>query len=67
MQTVPVKPGKLMALLWPLYVLTAVAVAVHPSAWCPLTSTSVFVLSTPVLFLLVGLAARGRWRAMLTD
>ncbi len=62
MQTRPVNPGKLMALFWPLYVLTAVAVAVHPSAWCPLTSTIVFVLSTPVLFLLVGWAARELWR-----
>lgn len=63
----PVNPLKLMRMFWPLYVLTAVAVAVHPSAWWPPTPVTALVLATPLLFLALGVFGRGRWRLEFTD
>ena len=62
----PVNPLRLMRMFWPVHLLIVVAVAVHPSAWWPLTPTTAFVLSLPLLLLALGWLGRGRWRLEFT-
>lgn len=59
-------PLKLTAMFWPFYLLIALAVAVHSSAWWPLTPLTAAVIATPLLFLALGWLARGRWRLEFT-
>ena len=62
----PVDPGKLLKMTWPLYALIALGMALNPAEWLRPSLPVFFALGAPLLLPLLGILARGRWALELT-
>ena len=62
----PVNPGKLVAMAWPLYVLVALSVLLRPGDWTHLTASNALIAATPLLLFGMGVLGRDRWKLEVT-